>query len=115
MASPCQLHHPVGVASRRADDVANLRVQAIRTDQHITLGRTAVVELDPHPVVGTDHSTARELNRIRSDGKPSSSRSSTTRRGTIRTGAPSRSTIAVRSKVTSGRPVDVKTRTLDSR
>ena len=48
---------------------------------------------------------------MRSVGKPSSSRSSRIRRGTIRTGAPSRFTIASRSMVASGRPVDVMTRT----
>jgi len=54
------------------------------------------------------------LDWMRSAGKPSSSRSSRTRRGTIRTGAPSRFTIAVRSKVATGRPVDVMTRRVDS-
>jgi putative ABC transport system permease protein len=49
-----------------------------------------------------------------SEKSPQCRRSSRTRRGTIRTGAPSRSTIAVRSKVVSGRPVDVTIRTVDS-
>ena len=84
-----------------ADDVSNHRVHAVRTDQQISFGRAAVFELDPHPVLRTDHLDRWELYRMRSVGKPSSSRSSRTRRGTIRTGAPSRSTIAVRSKVTS--------------
>ena len=39
----------------RTDDVSNHRVQAIRTDQQIAFGRAAVFELDPHPVLRTDH------------------------------------------------------------
>jgi hypothetical protein len=39
----------------RADDLANLRVQAIRADQQIPLDRTPVLEPDPHPAVRTDH------------------------------------------------------------
>jgi hypothetical protein len=39
----------------RADDLADLRVQAIRTDQQIALGRTAVVEFGAHAMLRTDH------------------------------------------------------------
>ena len=56
---------------------------------------------------------ARQSYWMWSVGKPANSRSSSTRRGTMRTDAPSRSTIAVRSKATSGRPADVTTRTVD--
>ena len=38
-----------------ADDVSDLRVQAIRTDHQISLGDAPVFELDPHAVVRTDH------------------------------------------------------------
>ena len=33
-----------------ADDVSDLRMQAVRTDQQISLGGAPVFELDPHPV-----------------------------------------------------------------
>ena len=38
-----------------ADDVSNPRMQAIGTDQHISLGCAPVFELDPYPIVRTDH------------------------------------------------------------
>ena len=89
-------------------------MQTIRADHQIPFGGAAVFELDPHPVLATDHPDRAGVVLMRSVGKPASSRSSRTRRGTIRTGAPSRSTIAVRSTVVSGRPVDVTTRTVES-
>ncbi len=36
-----------------ADDVSNPRMQAIGTDQQISLGCAPVFELDPYPVVRT--------------------------------------------------------------
>src|ERR1700739_2843808 len=47
-----------------ADAVSNHRVQPIRTDQQISLGRAAVFELDPHSVARTDHL---DRSRVASD------------------------------------------------
>ena len=74
-------------------------MQTVGTDQQVAFDHAAVFEIDRHAVGHRDDPTARELHRMRSVGKSASSRSSRTRRGTIRTGAPSRLAIVVTSKV----------------
>jgi hypothetical protein len=111
---PCQLHQPVGSARR-----------APSTSRTIECRPSAPISTSPCAEVPSSNATrtplcvlttpvARALHLMRSAGKPSSSRSSRTRRGTIRTGAPSLFAIVVTSKAARGRPVDVTTRTVDS-
>ena len=114
VTKPCQLHHPVGFAGG-----------APTTSRTTECKPSAPINTSPSAELPSSKSTrtplplsttrvARELQRMRSAGKPLSSRSSRIRRGSIRIGAPSRFTIASRSIVASGRPVDVMTRTADS-
>ena len=72
----------------RADDISDLRVQAIRTDQQIPFGRAAVFEVDPHSVVSTDHP---DRTGVASDAIGRKALQQTVkqdRRGTCRTGPP---------------------------
>jgi hypothetical protein len=79
------------------------------TDQQISVGPTAVFEFEPNPVLGAHGPDGTGIASDALGRKPSNNRCSTTRRGTIRTGAPSPSAIAARSTVATGRAVGVRT------
>ena len=96
-------------------DMSNLRVQTIRTDQQIPVRAAAVFELDPHPVLRIERRghTGVALDAIGRESPPADGRAG---RGEGPSGRarPTCPTIVFTAMLTSGRPVDVAIRTVDS-
>ena len=90
-------------------------MHTVRTDQQIALGGAAVIELDPHTGARVEHSDRAGVapdaigrNAFHQPVKQDSARNHPN-------GCPEPVDDRVTSSVASGRPVDVTTRTVDSR